>query len=81
MISIKCGSHHCPGTRNVLFRLPPVSQKRERLSALLPLVDTLEVQLSSARCEPMTSVMLVQDCIIIVHRLFHVEHLNVPGNQ
>ena len=37
MISIKSGRHHCPGTRNVLFRLPSASQKRACLSSLLTL--------------------------------------------
>ena len=31
MISVR---HHCPGTRNVLFRLPSASQKRACLSSL-----------------------------------------------
>ena len=35
MISTKNGRHHCPGTRNFLFRLPSASQKRACLSSLL----------------------------------------------
>ena len=35
MISIKSERHHCPGTRNFLFRLPSASETRAYLSSLM----------------------------------------------